>query len=63
VQYLEKAVSAAPEDPEARYQLAVALQRAGRTAEATEAARRAKALGHPAADSLLQSLAAPKPAS
>jgi tetratricopeptide (TPR) repeat protein len=57
VGYFEKAVSAAPDDAEARYQLAVALQQAGRAGEAEEAARKAKALGHPAADSLLQSLA------
>ena len=60
VNYFEKAVSAAPEDAEARYQLAVALEQAGRVADAEEAARRAKALGHPAADSLLQSLAVDK---
>ncbi len=57
VKYFEKAVSAAPDDAEARYQLAVGLQQAGRIAEAEAAARQAKALGHPAADSLLQSLA------
>jgi len=60
VGYFEKAVSAAPDDAEARYELAVALGQAGRVAEAEEAARRAKALGHPAADALLQSLAAQK---
>jgi tetratricopeptide (TPR) repeat protein len=60
VTYFEKAVSAAPENSEARYQLAVALEQAGRVTEAQEAARQAKALGHPDADSLLQSLAADK---
>ncbi len=60
VNYFEKAVGAAPDDPEARYQLATALDQAGRAAEAEEAARQAKALGHPQADSLLQSLAARK---
>ena len=59
VAYLEKAVAAAPEDAEARYQLAVGLGRAGRRAEAEEAARKAKALGHPGADALLQSLSRP----
>ena len=54
VGYFEKAVSAAPDDAEARYQLAVALEQAGRVAEAQEAARKAKALGHPAADSLIR---------
>jgi tetratricopeptide (TPR) repeat protein len=60
VGYFEKAVSAAPEDAEARYLLASALQQAGRVGEAEDAARRAKALGHPGADALLQSLAAGK---
>ncbi len=60
VAYFEKAVSAAPDDAEARYLLASALQQSGRVAEAEEAARRAKALGHPGADALLQSLAAEK---
>jgi Flp pilus assembly protein TadD len=60
VGYFEKAVSAAPEDAEARYLLASALQQSGRVAEAEGAARRAKALGHPGADALLQSLAAEK---
>ncbi len=58
VTYFEKAVSAAPDDAEARYQLALALEQTGRVTEAREAARQAKALGHPAAESLLQSLAA-----
>ncbi len=53
-------MSAAPEDAEARYLLASALQQAGRVGEAEEAARRAKALGHPGADALLQSLAGEK---
>jgi len=60
VTYFEKAVSAAPDDAEARYRLALALEQAGRVAEAQGAARQAKALGHPAADSLLQSLAVDK---
>ena len=60
VKYFETAVSAAPDSAEARYQLAVALEQSGRYAEAEEAARRAKALGHPGADSLLQSLAVDK---
>ena len=54
VAYLEKAVKAAPDNAEARYQLALALQQAGRLAEAEEAARQAKALGHPSADSLIR---------
>jgi len=57
VGYFEKAAKAAPDDAEAHYQLAVALEQTGRVAEAEAAARRAKALGHPGADSLLQSLA------
>ena len=60
LKYFERAVSVAPDDAEARYQLAVALQQAGRVTEAEAAARQAKALGHPAADSLLQALVSPR---
>lgn len=58
VRYLQRAADAAPESAEAHYQLAVALGETAHFAEAEEAAHRAKALGHPSADALLQSLAA-----
>jgi hypothetical protein len=51
--------AAAPEDAEAVYQLAAGLGQAGRRVEAEAAARRAKALGHPGAEALLQSLTRP----
>jgi len=59
IAYLEKGAAAAPEDAEAVYQLAVGLGKAGRRSEAEEAARKAKALGHPGAEALLQSLTRP----
>jgi tetratricopeptide (TPR) repeat protein len=61
VGYFQKAVNAAPDSAEAHYQLAVALGETARFSEAGQAARRAKALGHPSANALLESLAARAP--
>ncbi len=57
VGYFQKSVTAAPDNAEAHYGLALALVQTAQFAEAEQAARRAKALGHPTADALLQSLA------
>ncbi|OLD61844.1 MAG: hypothetical protein AUI53_04000 [Acidobacteria bacterium 13_1_40CM_2_60_7] len=61
VGYFQKAANAAPDSAEAHYQLAVAFVETAHLAEAGQAARRAKALGHPSADVLLKSLAARAP--
>ncbi len=55
--YFRKAATVAPENAECHYQLALALSRGAHTDEAIEEARRAHALGHPAARALLDSLA------
>jgi tetratricopeptide (TPR) repeat protein len=61
VGYFRKAATAAPDNAEAQYQLAVALAETAQFTEAEKAARRAKALGHAGAEALLQSLASRTP--
>lgn len=58
VGYFRKAVNAAPDSAEAHFQLAVVLGETSDFTGAEQAARRAKQLGHPSAEALLQSLAA-----
>jgi tetratricopeptide (TPR) repeat protein len=56
VGHLQKAAEASSNDSEIQYQLATALAQAGQIAPARLAARKARTLGHPQAQALLQSL-------